>query len=77
MNDIHFYKVIFVQPGINPSNYQYQSFESFNTAIAYSKILLSEPNRIRTSLFYSIDYSQNIELIGSMGRDMKYIANTI
>ena len=37
-------------------------------AVAYSKITLQEPNRIRSAMIYAIDEGEHHALVGTMGR---------
>jgi hypothetical protein len=66
------YNVVCFQPGA--SSRVYQSFECFDTAVEYSKVVLSEANRIRSSMIYAIDENNHHALVGTMARDLKYKA---
>lgn len=76
MTNIKAYHVIYIQPGINPSKYETRTFENDRIAFAYTKVFLSEPNRIRNALFYQVEQDDKLSLMGSMGRDLKFIPNT-
>lgn len=67
------YHIVYVQPGIHPSKYETRTFENEKIAFSYTKLFLSEPNRIRTALIYSVEENDDLKLIGSMGRDLKLI----
>lgn len=60
------YNVVMFQPG--KSSRVYQSFEELEPAIAYSKIVLEEPNRIRSAMIYAIDEHQHHALVGTVNR---------
>jgi hypothetical protein len=60
------YNVVMFQPG--KSSRVYQSFDNLEMAVAYSKITLQEPNRIRSAMIYAIDEGEHHALVGTMGR---------
>ncbi len=68
INSATFYNVIFFQPGT--STRLSQSFESLKVAKEYSKILLSEANRIRSAMFYATCEDGRSALYGTMNRDL-------
>ena len=65
------YNVVMFQPG--QSSRVYQSFDNLAMAIEYSKIVLQEPNRIRSAMIYAIDEHNHHALVGTVGRhDLAY-----
>lgn len=60
------YNVICFIPG--QSTRTHQSFDNLPMAIEYSKIILKEPNRIRSAMVYAIDDANHHALVGSVGR---------
>jgi hypothetical protein len=65
-NNAVFYNVVMFQPGV--STRIYQSFEILEHAIAYGKVVLSEPNRIRSAMIYAIDQDNHHALVGTINR---------
>jgi len=63
-----YYHVVFFQPGT--SNRLAQSFEQLQVAIEYAKVLLSEPNRIRSAMFYAVSEDTRTALCGTMTRNL-------
>jgi hypothetical protein len=72
MSNVKYYHIVFEQPATKKSEILSNNFEVFSMAVAYAKIVLQEPNRIRNCVFYSVDYDDTITLIGKMGRDLNY-----
>lgn len=70
INSAIYYHVVFFQPG--SSTRLTQSFEKFIVAKEYAKILLAEPNRIRSAMFYAVCEDERTALYGTMGRDLKW-----
>ena len=65
------YNVVMFQPG--QSSRVYQSFDNLPMAIEYSKIVLKEPNRIRSAMIYAIDETNHHALVGTVNRhDCEY-----
>jgi hypothetical protein len=60
------YNVVMFQPGV--SSRVYQSFAKLQEAIEYSKVVLKEPNRIRSAMIYAIDESEHHALVGTVKR---------
>ena len=60
------YNVVCFQPGA--SSRVYQSFEVLEHAIAYGKVVLAEPNRIRSAMIYAIDAQDHHALVGTINR---------
>lgn len=60
------YNVVMFQPGV--SSRVYQSFTELQEAIEYSKVVLKEPNRIRSAMIYAIDKNEHHALIGTVKR---------
>lgn len=60
------YNVVMFQPGV--SSRVYQSFEKLEHAIAYGKVTLQEPNRIRSAMIYAIDEHNHHALVGTINR---------
>jgi hypothetical protein len=60
------YNVVMFQPGA--SSRVYQSFDNLPMAVEYGKIVLQEPNRIRSAMIYAIDEGDHHALVGTIGR---------
>jgi len=60
------YNVVMFQPGV--SSRVYQSFSNLEHAVAYGKVTLSEPNRIRSAMIYAIDENNHHALVGTINR---------
>ena len=60
------YNVVMFQPGA--SSRVYQSFEQLEMAVEYSKVVLQEPNRIRSAMVYAIDENDHHALVGTVNR---------
>ena len=60
------YNVVMFQPG--KSSRVYQSFDNLPMAIEYGKIVLQEPNRIRSAMIYAINDGDHHALVGTIGR---------
>lgn len=60
------YNVVMFQPG--SSSRVYQSFDNLPMAVEYGKIVLQEPNRIRSAMIYAIDESNHHALVGTINR---------
>lgn len=60
------YNVVMFQPG--KSSRVYQSFDNLTMAVEYGKVVLQEPNRIRSAMIYAIDESDHHALVGTIGR---------
>ena len=60
------YNVVMFQPG--KSSRVYQSFDNLSMAIEYGKIVLQEPNRIRSAMIYAINDGDHHALVGTIGR---------
>lgn len=60
------YSVVMFQPGT--SSRAYGSFDNLDRAIAYGKIVLEEPNRIRSAMIYAIDKDDHHALVGTINR---------
>ena len=60
------YNVVMFQPGV--SSRVYQSFDNLTTAVEYGKVVLQEPNRIRSAMIYANDESNHHELDGTIVR---------
>ena len=60
------YNVVMFQPG--QSSRVYQSFDNLTTAVEYGKVVLQEPNRIRSAMIYAIDESDHHALVGTIVR---------
>ena len=60
------YNVVMFQPG--KSSRVYQSFDNLTMAVEYGKIVLQEPNRIRSAMIYAIDESEHHALVGTINR---------
>jgi hypothetical protein len=61
------YNVVMFQPGV--SSRVYQSFDNLQMAIEYSKVVLQEPNRIRSAMIYAIDKNDHHALVGTIKRN--------
>lgn len=64
------YNVILFTPGT--SSRLAQSFTDLERAVAYAKIVLQEPNRIRAAMIYAIDEHDHHALHGTIRRDLVY-----
>ena len=65
------YNVVMFQP--RASSRVYQSFEQLEPAVEYSKVVLQEPNRIRSAMIYAIDENNHHALVGTVNRhDLKW-----
>jgi hypothetical protein len=64
------YNVVMFQPGT--TSRVYQSFEELTAAQEYSKVVLQEPNRIRSAMVYAIDENGRHALVGTMDRNLKW-----
>jgi hypothetical protein len=60
------YNVVMFQPGA--SSRVYQSFDNLPMAVEYGKIVLQEPNRIRSAMIYAIDEGDHHALVGTISR---------
>ena len=61
------YNVVCFQPGV--SSRVRQSFNDLRYAIEYSRVILEEPNRIRSAMIYAIDSGDHHALVGTMTRN--------
>lgn len=61
------YNVVMFQPGA--SSRVYQSFDNLPMAVEYGKIVLQEPNRIRSAMIYAIDEGEHHALVGTIHRN--------
>ena len=61
------YNVVMFQPGA--SSRVYQSFDNLPMAVEYGKIVLKEPNRIRSAMIYAIDEGEHHALVGTIHRN--------
>lgn len=61
------YNVVMFQPG--KSSRVYQSFDNLKMAVEYSRVVLEEPNRIRSAMVYAIDETNHHALVGTMRRE--------
>lgn len=65
------YNVVMFQPGA--SSRVYQSFDNLQMAIEYGKVVLQEPNRIRSAMIYAINDGDHHALVGTINRhDLKW-----
>jgi hypothetical protein len=69
---IKYYHLVFEKPFSKKSEKYEMSFEVFNVAKHYAKVVLGEPNRYRKCYFYSVDNDNNTNMIGIMESDLVY-----